>query len=215
MTQLVKKEGELLAEKKKEEAKKESDNEKKSSDPEDDETVTDEDLNLKIEPEDDFSSPESEEGLNLDGRTWVLGHRQEKQDNFILEFVQEDETVEDWTELITVQGFAKRMTAKQFAQGLEQSLRQNVAGELTWRILDEKEEGNKSGLVYEFIVQNDPQEDDQHEVGVIYADEEGVYVFHYVTKDSPMSEREKIKWIGILQNGLKEDGSGKSEDSGF
>lgn len=214
---LAKKEGELLtAEKKKEEKKEERNKDKEEPDEKDldNETVTDEDLNLKLQPDNDFSSPENEEGLVLDGRTWKLGHRQEKQGNFILEFVQNNETVENWTELITVQGFSDPIPAKQFARGLEQSLRQNVKGELTWNILDDKVEGTKSGVVYEFIVRNDPQEDDQHEVGVIYSDEEGVFVFHYVTKKSPMSESEKLKWINILRNGLKEDDE-SSEGSGF
>lgn len=210
---LAKKEGELLtAEKKKEENKNEADEVKIAS--EDNETVTDEDLNLKIQPDTDFSSPDNEKGLVLDGRTWKLGHRQERQGNFILEFVQENESVENWTEMITIQGFANPIPARQFARSLEQSLRREVKGELTWNILENKVEGTKSEVIYEFIVRNDPREDDQHEVGVVYSDPERLFVFHYVTKNSPMSEPGKLKWINILRNGLK-DGSESSGSSGF
>ena len=214
---LAKKEGELLAaEKKKEEKENEADRQEIASEDDDldDEIVTDEDLNLEIQPDTDFSSPDNEKGLLLEGRTWKLGHRQERQGNFIYEFVQENETVENWTELITIQGFANAIPAKHFARRLEQSLRREVKGELTWNILEEKVEGTKSGMIYEFIVLNDPREDDQHEVGVIYSDPEGLYVFHYVTKKAPMSEPEKLKWINILRNGLK-DGSESSGSSGF
>ena len=69
---LAKKEGELLtAEKKKEENKNEADEVKIAS--EDNETVTDEDLNLKLQPDTDFSSPDNEKGLRLDDTDMEVG----------------------------------------------------------------------------------------------------------------------------------------------
>lgn len=150
-----------------------------------------------------FSKLENLEFI-IDDRDWKLDFYEETDDFFIAEFVLEPETVHDWSELFTIHYFQDLLfeaSPADYIDYMEFALSEEVTGSLEfnqWAV------GENEGF-YEFIVQDDPIEDDQHELARLFTHEYDFYLVRYTIKGDPIDENMREFWIQQLsQAGVKQ-----------
>jgi len=132
-----------------------------------------------------------------DGRDWRIGHRQVDCIQVNTEYVLPDESVQDWDELLTVQrliglgerGIPLADIVDRMRIGFEIEA---PVGE--WRILRRGERE----IVYEFTVPSDDRHAPQHEVGRMVLGDHDIHRVAYVRKGETMTDRERDKWIEVL-----------------
>jgi hypothetical protein len=162
---------------------------------------------------DDSSGQEDPEDKNIqvDGRTWTpVDVHAQNDGNVRVLYVPEGQSADDWTEAITIdvhKGLQNQATVNDYAMEMRKSINEQVRdGKVTWRTLSKQQDD----LMYEFVIENDGYQDNQHEISRVVATDEEIIVLHYTNKLSvPMSEDERQKWIQILQ---EEDPSSDSSD---
>lgn len=135
--------------------------------------------------------------FSIDNRNWHLDFFDEGEGNFIAEYVLENESVQDWSELYTIHYFKNYKTTlpkEQFLQSFEQSLASTVTGEFTFNLLSEDPQSS----FFEFIIANDPVEDDQHEVGRSFYNGDDLYMVRYTKKGPAFDESTKDTWVKRL-----------------
>lgn len=134
--------------------------------------------------------------LHFDDRNWKLGYQDKQGSNIIMEYVLEGETVYTRSEMVTVNflGTMAGATPQQFAALMEEGLREDTDGDPEFNIFNER----NNELMYEFILKNDSQEADQHEVARVVAVNDGIFVLHYMIEEAPMSPEHRQKWIDLL-----------------
>jgi len=110
-----------------------------------------------------------EEGLSWrqvpSDREWVLGFLEEKPGEFsITEFVPKGETVENWSELMTIQNFAKtRGSPEEFFEGLKALREKRCPGSTTWNVINKDERS----ILYEWKAKPCAGFPEQHEISRI------------------------------------------------
>ncbi|MBN2909214.1 hypothetical protein JQC72_06720 [Polycladomyces sp. WAk] len=175
----------------------------------------DEDSSLDSGDSSDQGEPE-DKNIHVDGRTWTpVDVHAQNDGNVRVLYVPEGQSADDWTEAITIdihKGLQNEATVNDYATEMRNSVNEQVrnGGKVTWRTLSETQDD----LMYEFIIENDGYQDNQHEISRVVATDEEIIALHYTNKLSvPLSEDERQKWIQILQeedpNG---DSSGDSTD---
>lgn len=136
--------------------------------------------------------------LTFDGRVWSIGYQAKNYQCSIIEYVLDKETVNNWTELVTVQAFPglqNNTTLQSFMMKTRENLKSQCP-DLNWKVLSKKE----NDAIYEWSIKNCPTDEDQHEIARIISGEYGIYVIHYVTKKMPISTKVRKKWIGLLRS---------------
>lgn len=110
-----------------------------------------------------------EEGLSWSipalGREWVPGFSQEKPGEFsVMELVLKGETVENWSELITIQNFANiKRSPEAFFEGVKALREKRCPGSTTWNVIDKDERS----ILYEWKAKPCAGFPDQHEISRI------------------------------------------------
>ena len=104
--------------------------------------------------------------LNVDKPRWKIGFQQEANYGVITELVSGNETVESWTELITVKFLKKQrnLTPQQYASFLEQNIRNAYGNNVQSDIL----RSSDSDIVLEFKVSGQPGVPDEHTIMRIF-----------------------------------------------
>ncbi|MDN4593537.1 hypothetical protein [Polycladomyces subterraneus] len=171
----------------------------------------DDDSSLNSDDSSDQENPE-DKNIHVDGRTWTpVDVHAQNDGNVRVLYVPEGQSADDWTEAITIdvhKGLQNQATVNDYAKEMRKSINEQVrnGGKVTWRTLSKQQDD----LMYEFIIENDGYQDNQHEISRVVATDEGIVALHYTNKLSvPMSEDERQKWIQILQ---AEDPSDNSSD---
>lgn len=128
---------------------------------------------------------------------WKVGHSAESEAQHILELVRPDESVEDWTELVTVHTLNK-------AAGLG-SIEDHLAGhrdEVTARCPASTVEvlrQGPDGALYELRVLDCERGPDEHILGRILEGESNRFVVHYAVRDPvSMTADRREEWIDKL-----------------
>ncbi len=110
-----------------------------------------------------------EEGINwsipvLD-REWVPGFSHEKEgEGNIIEFVLKGETVQNWSELLTIQSFANtRGSAHVFFEALKAFREKECPGTTAWNVIDKDERS----ILYEWRAKPCAGYPEQHEISRI------------------------------------------------
>ncbi|MHC4948533.1 MAG: hypothetical protein ACYTG1_09755 [Planctomycetota bacterium] len=141
--------------------------------------------------------PREEVRLESDGRPWRLGHRQVGRTQVNAEYVLPGETVQAWTELLSVQrlvGLAERdLPLRLFAEGMRSAFRQQ-APDGTWRVLRD----GPTEIVYEFIVPAGGDHPAQHEVARLILGEHDIHRVAYSRKGGAMTDADRDAWIDVL-----------------
>ncbi len=134
----------------------------------------------------------------FDGRTWKLGsqnYNQEKKATMKM-FVPEDQTVESWYELMTLQffeGLQEKLTIDQFLQKMQGGLKA-ACPSLKWNTISQ-EQGE---AVYMWSIKGCQSQPDQTEITRVVAGREGMHIWHYAAKDPDLELGKQKEWVDRL-----------------
>ena len=134
--------------------------------------------------------------FNADGRKWVLGSQHHDPDRGILEYVLPKESVDHWSEIVTINYF-KGMKGPDlltrfvgFAQtGLKKSC-QNI----NWNELFKDD----NSISYTWNAGKCTKSPSQSEVARVIRSEQGLYVLHYASKKVPMPHEKRTVWYSLF-----------------
>ncbi len=137
--------------------------------------------------------------LNFADEIWQLGYSHEDNDIKMGEYVTNNENVNNWTRLVTVQKFKflfpKEVTPVVFANDEIAQLK-NKQYAVAYNII----ESNPQEATIEFrIIKPESEQQDELQRLIRTPDDELV-IFHYVTKKVYMGKTERIKWINLLKS---------------
>ncbi len=133
----------------------------------------------------------------FDDRDWELGYRSDEGDQVVQEYVLSGETVENWSELITVQSFfdPRDNTAPEYMmRGVKDSTLQDCPDAM-WNTIRVSE----TEALYEWRTegcQGPVDSDDQYEIDRIIKGSSGIHRIAYTTKRQPnLPETVRTEWI--------------------
>lgn len=129
---------------------------------------------------------------------WRHAHSHEEKGLYAIdEFVSKNETIDNWTKLVTVQNFAKKTASpadpKSMMIGLRQSMEQRCPG-VVWNIIRERDDD----ILYEYHLIECAGHPDQHEIARILYGRWNIWRIAYTQKGPPMGEQERLKWVEAL-----------------
>lgn len=130
--------------------------------------------------------------ITLANRQWTLGYQDENQDTKIQEYVTNNETVNNWTELFTFQlfksSFPKEISPSAFADREMEGLKTKG-----YKYQFSKLSSSAKEAVIEFRV-SFPEEEQQDEIQRIIRNEKNqMIVIHYVIRKEDMGDGERKK----------------------
>ncbi len=137
---------------------------------------------------------------NADGRKWILGFEHHDADRGILEYVLPKETVDNWTEIVSINYF-KGMKGPDlltrfvgFAQtGLKQSCQK-----IQWNELAK----NEDSISYAWSAGECAKSPSQSEVARVIRSAQGLYVLHYASKKVPMPQEKRTAWYSLFNKAV-------------
>ncbi len=125
-----------------------------------------------------------------------VGQTDKHQQTTMVEIFPQGESIETWTELLTIQSLGKKkhLAPRDAVDGTRQKLLE-LCPNLVFDELDAKGED----ILYEWHVENCPGTADQHEIARYFASKSTVFRVAYTIKTKPLSEAERTFWIGWLR----------------
>lgn len=133
----------------------------------------------------------------FDDRDWALGHRSVQGDQAVREYILSGETIENWSELITVQSFFDpqgNTAPKDMMRGVRDSTLQDCPDAM-WNTIRVSE----TEVLYEWRTegcQGPVDSDDQYEIDRIIKGAPGLHRIAYTTKRQPyLPEAERDEWV--------------------
>ena len=140
--------------------------------------------------------------LQFDGRPWSIGYSaHEYSQGAATEYVLPGETVEAWTELVTIELLPRaqrRANVNEIVAGTNDFFARSCL-QLHWRILKRQ----KQDVLYEWRHAGCPQmgQPPQHEISRYVKGEFGIHRAAYVVKSNPMPEAVREQWVKLIEQG--------------
>lgn len=134
----------------------------------------------------------------FDTREWRVGYSAENQTQGITEYVLKDESVQLWTELVTVQAFFElqnKITPEAYMDGMVDILKKTCP-DIRWKVLRK----DRNDMLFEWEIAACPGQVDQYEIDRIIAGQRAIYVVHYATKKLPVSFEKRDYWAKLLDS---------------
>lgn len=150
---------------------------------------------LNVNKDQDFKSHHNPNVIG--GKEWDLGFS-DSSNGLFLEYVLKGESIEDWSELITIQKFSSNdnVQMEDYLNQFKISLQKSINGKLDFQVLKKE---TKDAL-YEFQLVDDKNQPDQYELGYILKKDSNILFFHYANKTRKMSDNNKEKWSAVLMS---------------
>jgi ankyrin repeat protein len=133
---------------------------------------------------------------SFDGRAWTVGDTSSTGESEITEYVLPLESVNAWTELVTVQrfpGVAKRLKAPKLMEIIRGSTLE-MCPSTTWTVVRQKE----NDVLYEWEHHGCGGHDDQHEVAKLYQDGSALIRIAWTTRNAPASAEKRATWLRVI-----------------
>lgn len=133
--------------------------------------------------------------LPKDERGWKVGHSQSTDNQSIVEWVLPEETVQNWSELITVQYLHRvpmNMTPEKLAKDTAEALRKSCA-DVSLNILA----SSQMGVLYERKTASCAPMRDEYTIGKLIRGPRSMISVSYA-KTAVMGDAEKMKWTEIV-----------------
>lgn len=141
----------------------------------------------------------------FDNRNWKLGwsaaeeakKHQKPYEQVFDEYVLEGETVNNWSELVTIQFFPitnAQVTLKAFETANKDEMMKTCPN-ANWRTLYSQ----KTEVMWEWDIKGCAKAEDQSEIARVVKTKAGIHVFHYAIKKSPMPQEVKKTWEANLK----------------
>jgi hypothetical protein len=135
--------------------------------------------------------------IMFDDRPWQAAWGKQTPLITTIEYIPFGANIDQWHELITSQffpGLQQKMTPTQLAH-----LIINRSNDLGLNLIVTFIEESPQRVIFEFRVEK-PENQKQDELQMITTNSKGLYVLHYVIKESDMGKVNREKWIQNLKN---------------
>jgi len=133
----------------------------------------------------------------FDDRPWKLGWSRNQEGAVYEEYVLDGETVENWSELVTIQffpGLNKKMSPDAFEARQKADL-SSVCPSLNWESIYQSEDER----IWKWNITGCLGQPDQAEIARLKKTDEGFHIWHYaIKKSSILPEKERI-WLEKLR----------------
>jgi hypothetical protein len=139
--------------------------------------------------------------LDMDKKEkWKKGFEQGLRNQpYIVEYVPEGETVDNWSKMLSIQNFPMTILPKSSTpQSGMNDIKAKVESRcpaVIWNII----ETGQSDILYEWRIENCPQEPSQHEISKIIDSKVNRFRIAYVSKVKMLPEAERKDWIERLR----------------
>lgn len=131
--------------------------------------------------------------LNFDGREWVLGFKNETDSTLMAEFILKGESIDKWSELVTIHGFtgpaAKDVQPFTYYQKFIQEITQHSNAQQ--KLLSQ----NSDSVLFEWWTEGAHPE---HEWVRVLKDPDGYYVLRYTTRKIDQVPEQGKVWAKLL-----------------
>ncbi|KTD16091.1 hypothetical protein [Legionella jordanis] len=128
----------------------------------------------------------------FDNRAWVAAWAKNTGQMITVEYVPEGQNINDWQELITSQfaeGLQKKVSPLQFCETIVLALEQSgFKPKITFF------EKTNDRIIFEFQI-HAPEHFQQDELQMITRGQKGIYILHYVIKQTDMGEANRKLWL--------------------
>jgi len=132
----------------------------------------------------------------FDHRAWKLSWSENRDGNRFEEYTLKQETVENWSELVTMQFFKGNYNALKFAQGMKQILKKSCPNAGFSIVSNDKD---INSVIWTFQVSDCPGQKNQLEIArAVVVPHVGIHVFHYATTNLALSEKNFKAWVNNL-----------------
>jgi len=118
--------------------------------------------------------------------------------NLFLEFVPTDETVKNWTEMITIQqydGLQNKTTPKLFVSNFLVMIKQSDDS-LTYKVI----KADENDIIVEWALKGTLLVDAQTEILRVIGGKDAMNVVHYVIKKSEITQEQEEKMIAFVKS---------------
>lgn len=136
--------------------------------------------------------------INFDGRPWKLGYKGENKNQNITEYVLENETVNNWSELHTIQHLenpSSPFMIQDIVDSVKFKLKLNCP-ELEWKIISDKQDN----IIYEWNHKECNGLPAQHELSRVFLNGNKVSIIRYTFNGIEMPKATYNLWLNILRN---------------
>jgi hypothetical protein len=140
--------------------------------------------------------------IPLLGKEWVPGFTQEKAGEFsVLELVLKGETVQNWSELLTIQNFANtKGNPEWFFEGMKTLREKRCPGATTWNVIDKDERS----ILYEWRAKTCAGFPEQHEISRIIDGQWNRFRIAYTAKVSEIPAETRDAFIKSMSDATVE-----------
>lgn len=146
------------------------------------------------QPMEFISLPFAYEG---DTRVWNIGYSDENNAERVTEFVRPSQTVENWTELVTVHTFNKAVGLKSVDEMIA-AHRNDLTARCPGSTLEVFQQ-RPDGVLYELLVVNCEAGADEHGLGRVLDGNANRFVVQYAVRDTvTMTPKRRAEWIEEL-----------------
>lgn len=144
--------------------------------------------------------------VKTDQRKWALAFQDEKGHSGVTKLVLPDETIENWSELITIEYALFKVLPMKLEQGLldfllattQKGLHQDCQN-VQWNLSSK----TASSATYDWSASGCKEGPGHSEVARMLVGEQGIYTLRYAHKKIPMPKRKKKEWERLLnESGL-------------
>jgi len=136
--------------------------------------------------------------LKFDNRQWELAFSDATESQSIQEYVLVGETIDNWTELVTVQifyGLQTQTTCEQYMEKMMEMLK-NVCPTTAATVISKGE----NEILFSWEIKDCPGQENQFEIDRVLAGKEALYILHYVTKKPIASSGKRDEWVKALSS---------------
>lgn len=160
---------------------------------------------LLIGPSVLFAATDTPKGIPFDGRSWIVGSHDANEQQAITEYVPEGETVDNWTELVTISeffGLQEQVTPIQLMTSMMQMAEENCTG-VKKNIL--QSEGTDS-VIFEWETQGCKAEipggsAPEFDISRIIVGKDRIFIMQHASK-KPLPPEKRDQWITIISSAV-------------
>jgi hypothetical protein len=132
------------------------------------------------------------QNIVFDHRTWKVAWGKKNEHITTIEYIPAGDDIDNWKELITTQYFPqlpKNITPVTLATAMVSDLK-----EKGYKPVITFHKKDPENVIFEFQI-GDPPSQAQDEIQMIRRGKNGLYILHYVTRNSDMGKEERTKWL--------------------
>jgi hypothetical protein len=129
---------------------------------------------------------------------WIIGSlREDSGTGTLIEYVPEDESIDAWSKLVTVQFLEGRRTPlDEQVRELERAMRRRCPERVEWTVLEE----GRDSVLYEWRIRDCPPADDQHELARLMRGNDGTHRVAYCEKSAAIDATTREDWLAKLRS---------------